>query len=160
MKKLVLLLTIITSVLLWSCGNQDSKKNSTTQKAEQSNVKTEKKEPKIPAGYPAELTVPPGFRASQINSGTGTGRRTIKKDGSISFGEEQAYKSYEIWKMNPSNSSELISHYKKLMTDLNYTGKWNGDDKSVRGVFKKGLNELEIKISSEKFNFLLKIWEK
>jgi len=162
MKKLVLLFTVIASILLWSCGNSDSNKGTTAKKTEQSKKEIEKKETKLPEGYPAELTVPPGFKASQIGDGNGTGNRTITKNGKISFGKTQTYKSYEIWKMNPQNAPELISFYKKLLTDLNYTGEWSGDGikSSARGTFIKGKNELKLSISSEQFKFNLKVWEK
>ena len=153
MKKVVLLFAVITSILLWSCGSSDSNKKNTAQKENQSQQKVEKKVPKLPEGYPAELTVPPGFRASQINQGSGS---------SSGAGGERTFKSYEIWKMNPQNALELINHYKKLMTNLGYEGEWTDNDvkKSARGVFTKENNELKLSISSDKFSFNLKIWDK
>jgi len=150
MKKLVLLAAIIVSVLMWSCGNSDSadKKSETSEKQS-----VEKKEPKLPEGYPPELTVPPGFKASNINTGSGS---------SSGMGGDRTYKSYKIWKMMPQNAPEIISHYKKLLADLGYEGEWKGDgeNESARGVFKKGQNELQLSISSETFEFNLKVWDK
>ena len=155
MKKVALLLTVLISVFLWSCGDtgskdKDSEKTESQSKSSQPNV--EKQEPKLPEGYPAELTVPPGFRASQINPGSGS---------SSGMGGDRTFKSYKIWKMNPNNAPDIISHYKALMTDLGYEGEWEGDgvNESARGTFKKGQNELVLKISSEQFAFELKVWD-
>ena len=153
MKKLLLLFVISTSVLLWSCGNTDSKNDNLSQKEVKSEKETEKAEPQPPEGYPSELTIPPGFRASQINPGEGS---TTSADGDITF------KSYEIWQMLPKNYPEITSHYKALMTELEYDGEWtdNESKKSSKGVFTKGNNELELTISKDKFKFYLKVWDK
>lgn len=148
MKKLTLIVVIIVSVAIWSCGNSDSAEKTTTE-----NQKVENNKPKLPEGYPAELTIPPGFKASNINTGSGS---------SSGMGGDRTYKSYEIWQMMPQNAAEIISHYKKLLADLKYEGDWKGDseNESARGVFKKGQNELSLSISPEKFEFNLKIWDK
>ena len=156
MKKVALLLTVLVSIFIWSCGNtdsnnKDSEKAESQTKSSQQNV--EKQEPKLPEGYPSELTVPPGFKARHINPGSGS--------SSAIGGDTRTFKSYEIWKMLPSNAPELISHYKTLMTDLGYEGAWEGDgvNESARGTFKKGQNELKLSISTEQFKFKLTIWD-
>ncbi len=156
MKKVILLITVVVlSTFLWSCGNSGSKDKESKNTEEQlklSNQNVKKQESNLPEGYPTELTVPPGFRDSQIRPGSGS---------SFGMGGDRTFKSFEIWKMNPNNAPELISHYKKLTTDLGYEGKWKGDgvNESARGTFKKGQNELELSISSEQFKFYLKVWD-
>jgi hypothetical protein len=152
MKKSALIMVIIVSVAIWSCGNSDSANKSGDQTTTE-NQKVENTESKLPDGYPAELTLPPGFKPSNINTGTGS---------SSGMGGDRTYKSYKIWKMMPDNAPAIIDHYKKLLADLQYEGGWKGDgeNESARGVFKKGQNELSLSISSETFEFNLKIWDK
>lgn len=152
MNKLALIAVIIVTVLIWSCGQSDS----SSKTDEQTNTETqsvEKKEPKLPEGYPAELTVPPGYKASSINTGSGS---------SSGMGGDRTFKSYELWEMMPKNAAELISHYKNLLAELKYEGEWKGNEKegTAWGTFTKGQNELELSISSEQFKFNLKVWDK
>ena len=155
MKKLTLLLSIAVSLLVWSCGNSDSS-DKAGQTEEQSNTVEQQiaqNESQYPEGYPEELTVPPGFKANQIKTGSGS---------SSGMGGERTYKKYEIWTMMPQNAPGIIAHYKKLLADLGYEGEWQGDgeNEAARGTFKKGLNELKLSISSEQFDFKLTVWDK
>ena len=151
----MLLSAIVVSLLMWSCDNSDS--TDKTGKAEaQSNSSGQnaaQNEPKFPEGYPAELTLPPGFKASQVKSGSGS---------SSGMGGDRTFKSYEIWKMMPKNAPEIIDHYKKLLADLGYEGVWKGDgvNESARGQFKKGQNEITLSISDEQLSFKLYVWDK
>lgn len=153
MKRLTVLLSVvILSVFLWSCGKSDSADKIGDQTTTEKQKIVEAK-PKLPEGYPAELTIPPGFKPINIKMGNG---RSIGADG------EKTYKSYEIWKMMPNNAPEIIEHYKKLLADLEYEGGWKGDgiNESARGTFKKGQNEITLSISPETFKFDLIIWDK
>ncbi|NOR44302.1 MAG: hypothetical protein GQ534_01855 [Candidatus Delongbacteria bacterium] len=160
MKKLALLLIVILSLSFLGCGGSSTEKETIKAKDNSTaEVKTvEKKEKKLPEGFPEELTFPFDL-ARLMTTGSGTGSQIINKDGDMSFGKEQTFKSYSIWESRPKNVPEIISHYQKLMTDLGYEGEWkgNGEDKAY-GNFKKGNNELELHISKDQFKFGLKIW--
>ena len=160
MKKFALLMIVVLSLSFLGCGGSSTEKKTIKAKDNTvAEVKTvEKKERKLPEGYPEELVVPFDL-ARRMTSGSGTGSQMINENGSMSFGKEQTFKSYSIWESRPKNVPEIISHYKKLMTDLEYEGEWkgNGEDKAY-GVFKKGENELELHISEDQFKFGLKIW--
>ncbi|NOR44303.1 MAG: hypothetical protein GQ534_01860 [Candidatus Delongbacteria bacterium] len=152
MKKIALLLIVILSVSFLGCGGKSTEKETIKAKGNSTaEVKTvEKKENKIPEGYPEELIFPAVITV-RVTSGTGS---------SSGMGGDRTFKSYYTSKRTPKNVPEIISHYKKLMTDLGYEGKWKvNDEDKIRGIFKKGLNELELKISSEDFSFYLKIWD-
>ena len=159
MKKLTLLLIVILSLSFLGCGGNSAEKETIKAKEDSTaEVKTvEKKGKKLPEGYPEELVVPFDL-ARRMTSGSGTGSQTINENGSMSFGKEQTFKSYSIWESRPKNVPEIISHYKKLMTDLGYEGEWKGEENNAYGVFKKGDNELELHISEDQFKFGLKIW--
>ena len=152
MKKLALLLIVVLSLSFLGCGGNSTEKE--TIKAKDNTVaevkKVEKKEKKLPEGFPEELVVPFDL-ARRMTSGSGS---------SSGMGGDRTFKSYSIWESRPKNVPEIISHYKKLMTDLGYEGEWKGDGESkAYGVFKKGNNELELKISKDQFSFKLKIWD-
>ncbi|MDA3885464.1 MAG: hypothetical protein PF638_07730 [Candidatus Delongbacteria bacterium] len=160
MKKFVLLLIVVLSFSFLGCGGSSTEKEAIKAKDNSTPVANtvEKKEKKLPEGFPKEFTFPFDL-ARRMTTGSGTGSRIINKNGDLSFGKEQTFKSYSIWESMPKNVPEIISHYKKLMTDLDYEGEWKGDGiESAYGVFKKGDNEFELKVSSEQFKFGLKIW--
>ena len=152
MKKLVSIMIVILTLSFWGCGEKSVEKE-VIKNDEQSTPtvqKVEKKENKLLEGYPEELTLPEGL-AMRVSSGKGS---------SSGMGGDRTFKSFYISKRSPKNVSEIISHYKKLMADLEYEGVWKGDDENkARGIFTKELNELELKISSEDFSFYLKIWD-
>ena len=149
--RLLAVVLIVSLAFLGACGEKSVEEKGASEPAPE---KVEKKEAELPAGYPAELTLPPGFKPSDLKTGS----------GSISGGGNgtRSYEKYELWKMMVSNAPEIIAHYKKLFTDLGYEGEWAGDgvNQSARGTFTKGLNEIEISISSETFDFKLKIFDK
>jgi hypothetical protein len=160
MKKLALLMIVVLSLSFLGCGEKSTEKE--TVKAEEQKTpviqKVEKKEKKLPEGFPKELTFPFDL-ARQMTTGDGTGSRIVNDNGIMSFGKKRTFKSYNIWKNMPKNVPEIISHYKKLMTDLKYEGKWKVDDvNKAKGIFTKGENELYLKISEDQFKFELKIW--
>lgn len=151
MKKLALLLIVVLSLSFLGCGGSSTEKESIKAKDNSTTeVKTvEKKEKKLPEGYPEELVVPFDL-ARRMTTGSGS---------SSGMGGDRTFKSYSIWESMPKNVPEIIGHYKKLMTDLDYEGEWKGKENRAYGTFKNGNNELELKISEDQFNFKLKIWD-
>ncbi|MBN2789692.1 MAG: hypothetical protein JXR69_05855 [Candidatus Delongbacteria bacterium] len=157
MRKFTLLLIVVLSLSFLGCGGKTAEKEA-IKTNDTPDPATETVEKKLPEGYPEELVIPFDL-GKRMTTGDGTGKQTITKDGEMSFGKERNFKSFNVWQSMPKQVPEIISHFKKLFTDLQYEGVWKGEENNAYGVFKKDDNEIEIHISEDQFKFGLKIWD-
>ena len=145
-----LCLPLLILPLVCACGGE--KKELAQGDSSKTSQQPASEEKSLPPGYPAELTLPPGYKPSNLKTGSGT----------ISGGGqgERAYKSYELWKMFPKDAPAIVAHYRKLLTGQNYKGEWKGDGKtSAYGQFSSGKHQVNLSINEEKFSFKLKVFE-
>ena len=145
----VSIIAVLSLSLFAACS---SKKEETKKEAPTAAKKVEQKSAnQLPAGYPAEVTLPNGITANMIGEGEGT----ISSPGSGQ--PDKKYKSYEINKSRPQNYKEIVAHYRGLLTKENgWEGSWGNDSKEeAYGVFKKG--NVKVKVEADKDYFMLHI---
>lgn len=154
MKNALAITSLFGFAFLCLIGCSEKKEAPTAQVKQVKNKAEAKKDPgSLPDGYPPELALPPGFSPRELKTGSGTISGGGKPD--------RSYKKFELWKMMPKSAPDLISHYKELLGKRGFEGEWKGDGKTnARGTFKKGDQEVELKINEERFQFVLKIFTK
>ena len=145
---------IVSLALLGACSDPEPAAPAATRVAKKQVESPKKQEPTLPEGYPIELTLPPGYKPSDVKTGS----------GSVTGGGQgkRTYKKYEIWKMMPKMAPVIYGHYRNLLSVLHYAGEWKGGDATddaAYGVFTKDNQQLELSISKEKFSFILKVFD-